>query len=79
MVQDNVVIITGDIHTHWAAEVVEQACKNQPDYGGYEETGADLPNAQRPTCVPCDTPQLPAVWCPMSCRLLSPGIRAVLR
>jgi alkaline phosphatase D len=36
---DNVVIITGDIHTHWAAEVVEQACKNQTGYGGYEETG----------------------------------------
>lgn len=37
-------IITGDIHTHWAAEVVEQACKNQTGYGGYEETGADSPN-----------------------------------
>ena len=45
MVQDNVVIITGDIHTHWAAEVVEQACKNQTGYGGYEETGADPPDA----------------------------------
>jgi hypothetical protein len=38
--QNNVMIITGDIHTHWAAEVVENACKNETGYGGYEETGA---------------------------------------
>lgn len=39
VVQNNVMIITGDIHTHWAAEVVENACKNETGYGGYAETG----------------------------------------
>jgi hypothetical protein len=60
MVQDNVVIITGDIHTHWAAEVVEQACKNQTGYSGYEETGADPPNSPPARCLPSETPQLPS-------------------
>ena len=43
-------IITGDIHTHWAAEVVENACRNETGYGGYEETGEESPAAP-PACL----------------------------